>query len=167
MTAWILVALAIGLAGGGKTARTTSVDYCPMVLETATRILGPLTDDDTTLESKCVQETASAGGVMYAEAIGFDPMPAQTVTCEGNGWLVQIGQSPPQAPTTYVIQFGFERERHGSRKFWAQLLYSNWREDSAKGRIRAPRASGCGPVKGVVKRKADRWVVKTIPQKTP
>ena len=68
-----------------KTAPTTNVDYCPMVLETATRILGPLTDDDTTL----------------------------------------------------------------------------------KGRIRAPRASGCGPVKGVVKRKADRWVVKTIPQKTP
>jgi len=109
----------------------------------------------------------SADGVMYAEAIGLDPMPVQTVTCEGNGWVVQIGQTPPKAPTTYVIQFGFERERHGARKFWAQLLYSNWREDSAKGRIRAPRATGCGPVKGVVKRKADRWVVKTIPQKTP
>lgn len=167
MTASILVALAIGLAGEGKGARPTNVDYCPMVLETATHILGPLRDDDTTLERKCVKETASAGGVMYAEAIGFDPMPVQTVTCKGNGWMVQVGRSPPKAPTMYVIQFGFEPERHGARKFWAQLLYSNWRDDSAKGRIRAPRAFGCGPVKGVVKRKSDRWVVKTIPQKAP
>lgn len=94
-------------------------------------------------------------------------MPVQTVTCEGNGWVVQIRQGPPKAPKTYVIQFGFERERRGARNSWAQLLYSNWRDYAAKGRIRAPRASGCGPVKGVVKRKAGRWVVKTIPQKTP
>jgi hypothetical protein len=168
MTGWILVgALATGLGRPGAAANATKVDYCPMVLETATRVLGPFTDDATTLEKGCVQDAASAGGVMYAEAIGFEPMPLKTVTCEGNGWVVQIGQSPPKAPTTYVIQLGFERERHGARRFWAQLLHSNWRDDSAKGRIRAPHGSGCGPVKGVVKRQAGRWVIRTIPQKTP
>jgi hypothetical protein len=100
MTGWFLVvALATGLGGAGWTLHSTEVDYCPMVLETATRVLGPFTDDATTLEKGCVQEAASAGGVTYAEAIGFEPMPLKTVTCEGNGWVVQIGQSPPKAPT--------------------------------------------------------------------
>ena len=164
MNRWILFLLLFGCAGSAAGARPRRTgkptEYCPMVLQTVSRLLGPFTDDYTTLEDGCVREVATAGGITYAEAVGFDPMPSQTITCEDHGWSVRIGQHPPQAPTNGVLLIGFERERRGARKFSARVERSDWR--AAPNRI---AVNGCGTVEGTVERQDEQWIVRPIPQK--
>lgn len=164
MKRWILLLLFFGCAGSAAGARprraVQPVDYCPMVLQTVNGLLGPFTDDYTTLEEQCVREVATTGGITYAEAVGFDPMPSQTITCDDHGWIVRIGQHPPPAPTTGVLLIGFERVRHGARKFSARVERSGWR--AAPNRI---AVNGCGTVDGTVELRDGQWVVKVIPQK--
>jgi hypothetical protein len=52
--------------------------YCDMALATAKTVVGPYRKDATTLEESCVREVAGANGVIYGEAVGFDPMPTAT-----------------------------------------------------------------------------------------
>lgn len=174
MTRLALAAFALGCIGSAAAARTpkpvSSADYCPFVIETATRIVGPTADDYSTLDDAddgCVKKGASVGGIVYGDVVGLDPMPRETIACEAPGWNIRIGQNPPRAPTEFVIQLAFGPEHHGARRFWAQILHSNWRDDIAKGRIVAPGWVGCGPVDGVVTRHGDHWVAKTIPKKEP
>jgi len=164
MSRYIVFLLAVGCAGGVAAARPGRAvkppDYCPMVLTALKGLIGPFTDDYTTLEEGCVREVATAAGITYAEAVGFDPMPTETITCQGDGWTVRIGQHPVQAPTNGVVLIGFEAERHDSRNFSARIERSGWRV--APDRI---AVNGCGTVEGTVKRRDGRWVAKTFPQK--
>jgi len=159
-----LLALAIACAGAVATARprqaTGGLDYCPMALETVSRILGPFTDNYTTLEEKCVRGVATVGGITYAEAVGFDPMPSETITCRGHDWVVTIGQAPPRAPSEGVVLVGYERDHHGVRKFSARVERSTWRKQPNRIAV-----NGCGTVEGTVERQGDKWVAKTAPQK--
>lgn len=174
MTRVALAVLALGCIGTVATARLrkpmTAGDYCPFVIETATHIVGPIADDYTTLDDAddgCVKKGAMARGIIYGDVIGLDPMPRETIACQATGWNIRIGQNPPRAPSEFVIQLAFGPERHGARRFWAQLLHSNWRDDVAKRRIVSPGWVGCGPIDGVVTRRGDKWIAKTIPKKEP
>lgn len=115
MSRWVVVVFVAGCAAALASPQAQVAarpDYCPMVLETASRILGPFTDDYTTLEEGCVRQVATASGITYPEGVGFDPMPLDTTTCEGRGWIVRIGQEPPQAPTQGVVLLGFARHSY-------------------------------------------------------
>jgi len=164
MSRSILLVLLFGCAGPGAPAPsrrgTAGVDYCPLVLETVQRILGPFTDDYTTLEEGCVHAVATAGGVTYAEAVGFDPMPLETITCQAHGWLVRIGQKPPQAPTQGVLLVGFEEERGGVRPFTARVERAGWRKQANRVVF-----NGCGAVEGTVTRNGGGWIARTSRQK--
>jgi hypothetical protein len=138
----------------------TLPDYCPMVIETAQRILGPFTDDYVTLEEGCVRETATVSGVTYAEGVGLDPMPLDTITCDGRGWIVRIGQKPPQAPSQGVVLLGFEEDQGGTRRFSARVERAEWRQQPNRMVF-----NGCGTVEGTVRRQGKGWVAKTEPQK--
>ena len=153
-----------GCAGSVATApsRPTSskVDYCPLVLETVQRILGPFTDDYTTLEEGCVRGVATVGGITYAEAVGFDPMPRETISCQARGWVVRIGQKPQQAPTEGVLLVGFEDDKGGTREFSARVERAEWRKQPNRVAF-----NGCGTVEGTVVRKGTEWNVKTTAQR--
>src|SRR4051794_25003886 len=111
MTRFVLAAFVLGCVGNVATARTrktmTAADYCAFVVETATRIVGPIADDYTTLDDAqdgCVKKGASAGGIVYGDVIGVDPMPRETIACQALGWNIRIGQNPTRAPSEFVIQ---------------------------------------------------------------
>jgi hypothetical protein len=162
MSRWSVFVLVVGCAvPANRPAQVASrPDYCRMVLETAGRILGPFTDDYTTLEEGCVRQVATASGITYAEGVGFDPMPVDTITCEGRGWIVRIGQKPTQAPTQGVVLLGFEKEEGGARKFSARVERAEWRQQPNRVVM-----NGCGTVEGTVTRKGNGWVANTEPQK--
>ena len=163
MSRWVVLAFVAGCAaapGNPRAQVATRPDYCPMVLETAGRILGPFTDDYTTLEEGCVRQVATANGLTYAEGVGFVQMPLDTITCEGRGWIVRIGQKPPQAPTQAVVLLGFEGEQGGARKFSGRVERAEWRKQPNRLVF-----NGCGTVEGIVKRKGNGWIAKTEPQK--
>jgi hypothetical protein len=163
MRRWILLTLVAGCARTVATAPQrqgpAGVDFCPVVLETVQRILGPFTDDYMTLEEGCVHAVATANGVTYAEAVGFAPMPLETITCQAPGWVVRIGQKPAQAPTQGVLLVGFEEERAGARQFTARVERAGWREQPNRVAF-----NGCGTVEGTVTRKGDGWAARTSPQ---
>ncbi len=164
MSRWIFLAVLTSCAGTVAPApsrpATGGVDYCPLVLETVQRILGPFTDNYTTLEEGCVRGVATAHGLTYAEGVGFDPMPLETITCQAHGWVVRIGQKPQQAPTQGVVLVGFEEDRGGGRQFTARVERAEWRKQPNRVAF-----NGCGTVEGAVTRKGVGWVAKTSPQK--
>jgi hypothetical protein len=165
MNPWILFVLVTGCASTVATSplrkgEGRGSEYCPFILETVQTILGPFTDDYTTLEEGCVKEVASAGDITYAEAVGFEPMPLETITCQGHGWVAWIGQNPPRAPTPGVVLVGFEEPQRGVRKFSARVERRDWRAQPNRVAV-----NGCGAVEGTVERKGERWIAKTVPQK--
>jgi hypothetical protein len=113
----LFAAVSIWLCGGAAIARApkpmTAEAYCPFVIEAAAHALWHFEKD----ECGFALDAARKDGITYAEAVGFDPMPSETITCRTPGWIIQIGQHPPKAPTTSVVLIGFGPERKGSRKF--------------------------------------------------
>jgi hypothetical protein len=131
--------------------------YCDLVLATAKTVVGPYRKDATTLEESCVREVAGANGVIHGEAVGFDPMP--TATCRANGWIVQIGETVPQAPTQGILLVGFDDERAGTRTFSARVEKADWRKHPGHF-----AANGCGSVEGVVRRQGTGWIARVTPE---
>lgn len=126
-------------------------DYCGMVLASIEQAVAPYRNDMETLETPCVQSNVTANGVWYAEAVGFDPMP--TLTCKSGPWIVQIGETPPRAPTDAIVLIGFSDR--GAQQFSARVERSDWRKQPNRF-----SNYGCGSVSGIVRRVSDRWVAK-------
>lgn len=131
--------------------------YCDLVLATAKTVVGPYRKDATTLEESCVREVAGANGVIYGEAVGFDPMP--TATCRTSGWILQIGEKVPQAPTQGILLVGFDDERAGTRTFSARVEKADWRKHPGHF-----AANGCGSLEGVVRRQGTGWIARVTPE---
>ena len=126
-------------------------DYCGMVLASIEQSVAPYRKDIETLETPCVQSNVTANGVWYAEAVGFDPMP--TLTCKSGPWIVQIGETPPRAPTDAIVLIGFDD--HAVGQFSARVERSDWRKQPNRF-----SNYGCGSVSGIVRREGGRWVAK-------
>ena len=136
----------------------SDASYCEMVLATAKTVVGPYRKDATTLEESCVREVAAANGVIYGEAVGFDPMP--TATCRANGWILQIGETVPQAATQGILLVGFDDEDSGTRPFSARVEKADWRKHPGHF-----AANGCGSVEGVVRREGTGWMARVTPER--
>ena len=126
-------------------------DYCGMVFASIEQAVAPYRKDLETLEPPCVQRSVTANGVWYAEAVGFDPMP--TLKCASGSWIVQIGESPPRAPTDAIVLIGFSES--GERQFSARVERSDWRKQPNRF-----SNYGCGTVSGTVRRENGRWIAK-------
>ncbi len=152
----LFLAVAIWLCSGAATARTpkpiTVESYCPLVIEAATHALWQFEKD----ECGFAFDAARKDGITYAEAVGFDPMPSETMTCRSPGWIIQIGQHPPKAPSPSIVLIGFGPERKGSRKFDVRDEKSNWRETKL-----VTVHNGCGGIEGIVMRHGSKWSAKT------
>lgn len=163
MIRWMIAALLGGCAARSMPSAVapsgSDSAYCPMVLATVKSIVRPPGDDSYAMEEACVQEFAVAHGITHAEAVAFDPMPVTTVTCKDDGWIVQIGQTPPRARTEAVVLVGFVEKRGDVRRFWARVERANWREQPN----RSTRYL-CGSVEGSVRREGAKWVAKTQPE---
>lgn len=139
-----------------------SADLCSMVFETIDRALGQ--EDDSHLGESCVLELAGVNGVAYAEAVGFDPMPVDTITCKSAKWVVRIGQTPPQAPTKMILFVGFHDNQRGDvRDFNTYVQFADWRKRPGHFPM---NACGLGGVDGVVRRRDGRWVATMKPAET-
>jgi len=152
----LLAALSIWLCSGATVARTpkptTADTYCPFVVEAAAHALWQFEKD----ECGFAFDGARKDGITYAEAVGFDPMPSETITCHSPGWIIQIGQHPPKAPTASVVLIGFGPERKESREFDVRDENSNWRETKL-----VTVHNGCGGIEGIVSRRGGKWSAKT------
>ena len=122
-----------------------------MVFASIEQAVAPYRKDLETLETPCVQRSVTANGVWYAEAVGFDPMP--TLKCASGSWIVQIGKSPPRAPTDAIVLIGFSES--GERQFSARVERSDWRKQPNRF-----SNYGCGTVSGTVRRENGRWIAK-------
>ena len=136
----------------------SDASYCEMILATAKTVVGPYRKDATTLEESCVREVAGVNGIIYGEAVGFDPMP--TATCRANGWVLQIGETVPQAPTQGILLVGFDDEHVGTRAFSARVEKADWRKHPGHF-----AANGCGSLEGFVRRQGTGWIATVTPDK--
>ena len=136
----------------------SDASYCEMVLATAKTVVGPYRKDATTLEESCVREVAGVNGIIYGEAVGFDPMPR--ATCRENGWVLQIGETVPQAPTQGILLMGFDDEHVGTRAFSARVEKADWRKHPGHF-----AANGCGSLEGFVRRQGTGWIATVTPDK--
>ena len=152
----ILAGVSLWLCSGAAIGRThqpaTAKEFCPFVVEAAAHALWQFEKD----ECGFAFDAARKDGVTYAEAVGFDPMPSETITCQSPGWVIQIGQHPPKAPTSSVVLIGFGPERNGARKFDVRDERSNWRETQL-----VTAHNGCGGIEGIVRRRGGKWSAKT------
>ncbi len=131
---------------------------CDMVIAVVKTIVGPYRKDATTLEESCVREVAGVNGIIYGEAVGFNPMP--TATCRASGWVLQIGETVPQAPTQGILLVGFDDEYAGTRAFNARVETADWRKHPGHF-----TANGCGSLEGVVRRQRTGWIARITPEK--
>jgi hypothetical protein len=129
-----------------------SHDWCPLVVATATHALKQFDED----QCGFAFDGARRDGIIYAEAVGFDPMPSETITCRSPGWIIQIGRQPPKAPTSSIVLIGFRPERKGTRKFDVRDESSDWRETHL-----ATVHNGCSGIEGIISRHGNNWSVKT------
>jgi hypothetical protein len=127
-----------------------------MVFASIEQAVGPYRKDMETLETPCVRRNVTANGMWYAEAVGFDPMP--TLTCTSRPWIVQIGETPPRAPTDAILLVGFSGD--GERQFFARVERSDWRKQPNRF-----SNYGCGSVSGTVRREGDHWTAKLTPDR--
>lgn len=141
-----------------ETAPDPHADLCTMVVASVRASLG--TEDDTHLDEACVRTRAGVNGTIYSEAVGFDPMPVETITCKADKLTVTVGQTPPQAPSDMVVMVFFEAEHDRSRSFTTYVRYANWRKQPERFPM---HACGMGNVDGVVRREGSRWVATTRP----
>lgn len=152
----VFVAASIWLFSGPAVARgpkpMTEDNSCPFVVAAAAHALWQFEKD----ECGFAFDSAKKDGTIYAEAVGFDRMPAETITCRSPGWIIEIGQHPPKAPTASVVLIGFGPERNRSRKFDVRDESSNWRETKL-----VTVHNGCGGMEGTVRRRGGKWSAKT------
>ncbi len=130
-----------------------------MVLESIARSVGPHREDGSTVEAGCVRDSVADKGVLYAEAVGFDPMPVATIACNVPPWVVRIGQAPPPAPGAGVLLVGVEEERLGKRAFSVRVERPDWRQHPGHF-----SNYDCGSVRGTVRREGGRWIARMIPE---
>lgn len=151
-----VAAFTMWLCSGAAAARTpkslAADNSCPFVITAAAHALWQFEKD----QCGFAFDAARKDGIIYAEAVGFDPMPSDTITCRSPGWVIQIGQHPPKAPTASVVLIGFGPERNGSRKFDVRDEASNWRETKL-----VTVHNGCGGIEGTVSRRGGKWSAKT------
>jgi hypothetical protein len=76
-----------------------------------------------------------------------------TLKCASGSWIVQIGKSPPRAPTDAIVLIGFSES--GERQFSARVERSDWRKQPNRF-----SNYGCGTVSGTVRRENGRWIAK-------
>jgi hypothetical protein len=149
-------AFSIWICTGAAMARApkpmTADNSCPFVVAAAAHALWQFEKD----QCGFAFDAAKKDGIIYAEAVGFDPMPSETITCKTPGWLIQIGQHPPKAPTGSVVLIGFGPERNGSRKFDVRDENSNWRDTKL-----VTVHNGCAGIEGTVSRRGGKWSAKT------
>lgn len=133
-----------------------------MILAAIERSVSPQHEGDGALEAPCVRDAVTDKGVMYAEAVGFNPMPAAAITCTSPQWLARVGQAPPPAPTEGILLIGFDDERHGHRQFNARVERPDWRK--FPGHF---SNYGCGSARGTVQRENGRWIARVLPEDAP
>ena len=125
--------------------------YCPLVVEAAAHALWQFEKD----ECGFAFEAARKDGTTYAEAVGFDPMPSETITCRSPGWIIQIGERPPKAPTPSIVLIGFGPSARAPQVRRSRREY-NWRETEL-----VTVHNGCGGMEGIVTQRRGEWSAKT------
>lgn len=136
-------------------------DVCSLVLAAARGAVGQEREDGSVLSAACVHDLATAKGVTYVEAM-IQPLPAQTISCEADGWIARIGQAPPTAPTDSVLLIGFADAKRAERTFHARVERADWRK-LPEGHFSAP----CRSVRGIARAEGGRWSVTMLSEDAP